>query len=126
MHLGVVGMLPGDFRTFEPEHLQSVQAEGFGGVGFHLPGDRVPEITPTDTQSCRDLFSDHNLSLVQFSISYPECLFHPQADICQEIISKITAGAEIAAGLGAHYFLIRPGSLNPEGSWTPHRDNFTS
>ncbi|MCZ6631876.1 MAG: TIM barrel protein, partial [bacterium] len=47
------------------------------------------------------------------------------ADIRQEIISKITAGAEIAEGLGAHYFLIRPGSLNPEGSWTPHRDNFT-
>jgi sugar phosphate isomerase/epimerase len=125
MRLGVVGLLPRDFRTLESSHLQTVREMGFTGGAFHLPGELCSEITPSDTERCRTLFSDHNLDLVQFSITYAECLFDPDPEIRKVAIDKIEKGAEIAAGLSAHHYLLRPGSLNPAGSWTPHRDNHT-
>ena len=36
---------------------------------------------------------------------------------------KITRGIAIADQLGAQALLIRPGSLNPAGPWTPDREN---
>ena len=125
MRLGVVGLLPRDFRTLESSHLQTVREMGFTGGAFHFPGELCSEITPSDTERCRTLFFNHNLDLVQFSITYSECLFDPDPEIRKVVIDKIKKGAEIAAGLSAHHYLLRPGSLNPAGSWTPHRDNHT-
>ncbi len=125
MRLGVVGLLPRDFRTLEPAHLQAVQNLGFTGGAFHFPGELCEEITPADTDRCRALFADRALDLVQFSITYPECLFDPDPEMRKAVVAKIKKGAEIAAGLSAHAYLLRPGSLNPAGSWTPHRHNHT-
>lgn len=125
MRLGVVGLLPRDFRTLEPAHLQAVQNLGFTGCAFHFPGELCGEITAADTARCRALFADHELDLAQFSITYSECLFDPDADVRNAIVAKIKRGAEIAAGLSAQTYLLRPGSRNPAGSWTPHRHNHT-
>ena len=125
MRLGVVGLLPRDFRTLESSHLQTIQDLGFTGGAFHFPAELCEEITTADTDRCRARFAEHNLDLAQFSITYPECLFDPDPEIRNAIIRKIKKGAEIAAGLSAQAFLLRPGSRNPAGSWTPHRDNHT-
>ena len=125
MRLGLVGLLPGDFRTLTSAHLEAVVKLGFTGAAFHFPGHLCAEITPSDIKTCKTLFATHNLDLAQMAITYPECLFHPDANIRQTVIEKIKAGAKIAADLSAQYYLIRPGSLNPEGSWTPHRNNHT-
>ncbi|MBT3602757.1 MAG: sugar phosphate isomerase/epimerase [Candidatus Latescibacteria bacterium] len=125
MRLGIVGMLPGDFRTHTDEHFEAIHQLGFTGAGFHFPGHLCEEITPSDIQACTSRFSKHNIALVQFAIPYPECLFHPDPTIRQTVIDKIEKGTQIAADLSAPYCLIRPGSLNPAGSWTPHRDNHT-
>ena len=123
MRLGIVGMLPGDFRTHEPAHLEAIRALDFTGAGFHFPGDLTPEIQPSEIDRSRQLFTDHGIDLAQLAVTYRECLFDPDPTIRQTVIQKIVNTAEIAAGLSAHYYLIRPGSLNPAGSWTPHRDN---
>jgi sugar phosphate isomerase/epimerase len=125
MRLGIVGMLPGDFRTHTPEHFEAISQLEFTGAGFHFPGHLSDDITPADVQQCISRFEKHNIDLVQFAITYPECLFHPDASIRQTVIDKIKKGTQIAADLSAHYCLIRPGSLNPSGSWTPHKDNHT-
>lgn len=125
MRLGVVGLLPRDFRTLESPHLQTIQDLGFTGGAFHFPAELCEEITTADTDQCRARFAEHNLDLAQFSITYPECLFDPDPEIRNAIIRKIKKGTEIAAGLSAQAFLLRPGSRNPAGSWTPHRDNHT-
>ena len=125
MRLGVVGLLPRDFRTLKPAHLRAVQALGFTGCAFHFPGELCGEITAADTARCRALFADHALDLAQFSITYPECLFDPDADVRNAVIAKIKKGAEIADSLSAQTYLLRPGSRNPAGSWTPHRHNHT-
>ena len=126
MRLGIVGMLPGDFRTHGDSHFEAIQELGFTGAGFHFPGEKASEISASDIDTCRARFSDHHIDLVQMAVTYKECLFHPREDVRKEVVDKIVDTAEIAAALDAHYFLIRPGSRNPQGSWTPHRENHTA
>ncbi|MBX3054050.1 MAG: sugar phosphate isomerase/epimerase [Caldilineaceae bacterium] len=123
MRLGIVGMLPGDFRTFRAEQMQAIRALGFTGFGFHLNGDDVFAITPADCAAYGRFMAGEGLDLAQFAITYNECLFHPDEDVRQRVSAKIARGTEIAAQLQAQAFLLRPGSLNPDGPWTPHRDN---
>ena len=126
MKLGIVGMLPGDFRTHEPSHLKAITDLGFTGAGFHFPGDEAGSITPDDIDRSRALFSDANLDLSQMAVTYKECLFDPDPVPRKSAIKKIVDTAAIAAALSAQHFLIRPGSRNPAGSWTPHRENHTA
>ena len=48
MRLGVVEMMPGDFRTWTKDHTRAVRDLGFTGFGFHLEGETAFEITPDD------------------------------------------------------------------------------
>ena len=125
MKLGIVGMLPGDLRSFTQNHFETIRELRFTGAGFHLPGELVNAISAEDTATCRKLFADYDIDLAQFAITYGECLFDPDPDIRSEAVSKVVAGATLAARLGARSYLIRPGSRNPAGPWTPHRDNHT-
>ncbi|MGY8823716.1 MAG: sugar phosphate isomerase/epimerase family protein [Candidatus Latescibacterota bacterium] len=123
MKLGIVGMLPGDFRTFTQQQMQAIRDLSFTGFGFHFNGDEMESITPQDCADYRHFMSDQALELAQFAITYDECLFHSDREIRQRVSDKIARGTELAAALQAQAFLLRPGSLNPAGPWTPHRDN---
>ena len=124
MKLGVVGMLPGDFRTFTREQMASIRASQFTGFGFHFDGDDVFEITNEACKQFNTFMMAENLDLVQFGIAYNECLFDTEKRVRQRVTAKINRGLEIARQIEAHVCLIRPGSLNPAGPWTPHRDNY--
>jgi sugar phosphate isomerase/epimerase len=123
MRLGVVGMLPDDFRSYTPADMRAIAELGFTGFGCHLDGGLVPEIVQADCEAFTALYAAAGLELVQFSLSYSECLFAPDPAVRVAITEKIGRGIELARQLGAQAFLIRPGSLNPAGPWTPHRDN---
>ena len=123
MRLGIVGMLPGDFRTFRPEQMEAIRDLGFTGYGFHLDGGSVFDIAVQDCAAYRRFMAGQDLDLAQFAITYSECLFHPDREQRERASAKIQRGTEIAAQLEAQAFLLRPGSLNPDGPWTPHRDN---
>ncbi len=123
MKLGIVGMLPGDFRTFTKSQMQAIRDLKFTGFGFHLNGDDVFNITVQDCKTYRQFMAEEALDLAQFAITYNECLFHPDKAERDGAMVKINRGTEIATQLGAQAFLIRPGGLNPAGPWTPHRDN---
>ena len=119
----IVGMLPGDFRTFRPEQMEAIRDLGFTGFGFHLDGEEVFGITVQQCTAYRHFMAGQGLDLAQFAITYGECLFHPDPAQRERVSAKIRRGTEIAAQLEAQAFLLRPGSLNPDGPWTPHRDN---
>jgi sugar phosphate isomerase/epimerase len=116
-------MLPGDFRTFRPGQMQAIRDLGFTGFGFHLDGGEVFAITAEDGAAYRRFMVGEELELAQFAITYDECLFHPDQAQRERVSARIQRGTEIAAQLEAQFFLLRPGSLNPDGPWTPHRDN---
>ncbi len=123
MRLGIVGMLPGDFRTFTKTQMAAIRALTFTGFGFHLNGDDIFDITTADCRHYHQLMAGEGLDLAQFAITYNECLFHPERAIRERAMTKINRGTEIAAQLCAQAFLLRPGGLNPAGPWAPHRDN---
>ena len=123
MRLGIVGMLPRDFRAFRPEHMQTIRELGFTGFGYHLNGDDVFTTTAEECAAFRRFITAEQFNLAQFAITYSECLFHPDPTVRDAVSAKINRGTEIAAQLEAQAFLLRPGSINPDGPWTPHRDN---
>src|ERR1700709_1846705 len=123
MRLGVVGMLPEDFRTYTPDQMEAITALQFTGFGCHQNGALAFEITDADCEAFKALYDAAGLELVQFSLTYNECLFDHDAAVREAVSKKIVRGIAIARQLGAQAMLIRPGSLNPAGPWTPHPDN---
>ena len=95
----------------------------FTGLSFHFPSAEIPSVPPDAATRCVQMLEAAELDLVQFGITYEECLFHPDADIRKAGIASVQRGIPTAASLNAHHYLFRAGSLNPDGAWTSHRDN---
>ncbi|NKB66178.1 MAG: TIM barrel protein [Candidatus Latescibacteria bacterium] len=125
MRLGVVGMLPSDFRTIAPEHLDAIRALGLTGAAFHAPGDKLFDITDEACHQVAQVYAKAGMDLPQFGIGFGECLFDPDADARASVLGKIGRGLEVARALQAHTCLIRTGSLSPSGSYSPSPDNLT-
>src|SRR3954468_12961836 len=123
MRLGVVGMVPEDFRTCTPAQLQAITGLGFTGFGCHLDGGLAFEITAGDCAAFKAQYTAAGLALAQFSLTYSECLFSADQAVREHVTKKIVRGIALADQLGAQALLIRPGSLNPAGPWTPAREN---
>ena len=123
MRLGVVGMLPSDFRTITVQDFEAVSALRLTGASCGVSGDLLSELRTAECRHARRVFAAAGMDLVQFGIGYGECLFDPDADQRAALLHKIGRGIEFAAELGAHACLIRPGSLSPRGSYGPTRRN---
>lgn len=123
MRLGIVEMMPGDFRTWTRQHTGAVRDLGFTGFGFHMAWDTAQDVSTAQCRQGRQFMADEQLDLAQFALLYGECLFSSDAGERALVTDKINRGTEIAAGLGAQTFLLRPGSHSQHGSWAPHRDN---
>ena len=122
MRLGVVGLC-GDFRTLTSDEIEKIKALEFTGLSFHFRSAEIPSVPPDACSRCVQMLEDANLDLVQFGITYEECLFHPDASVREAAIASVQRGMATAVSLNAHHYLFRPGSLNPDGAWTSHRDN---
>ncbi len=119
MRLGVIGLLPRDFRDITAEHLRAIRALGLTGAGFHAYGDRLFEVQAADCRKVKSLFSGAGVDLAQFGVAYGECLFDPDPGVRDRVASRIERGISVGRDLGAHACLIRPGSLSPRGSYSP-------
>jgi sugar phosphate isomerase/epimerase len=122
MRLGVVGMCS-DFRTLNQQEIEAIQKLEFTGVSYHFASSNIPHVSPDEITRCRHLLDKAQLDLVQFGITYGECLFDPRPAVRQEAIEAVNCGMSVAKELGAFHYLFRPGSLNSDGAWTSHRDN---
>ena len=125
MRLGVVGMLPPDFREISDQHLAAIKALNLTGTAFHAPGENLAAITTAECHKVRDTIAAAGMELPQFGIGFSECLFDPDSAVRDQVVSKIERGIEVARDLAAHTCLIRTGSRNPVGSYSPSRLNLT-
>ena len=123
MRLGVVGIC-GDFRKLNQEEIDEVKELQFTGISFHFSSAVIPSVSPEECTQCRFLLENAKLDLVQFGITYNECLFDPRSSVREAAIASVNSGMQVARELGAFYYLFRPGSLNPDGAWTSHKDNY--
>ncbi len=122
MRLGVVGLC-GDFRTLTSDEIEKIKALEFTGLSFHFRSAEIPSVPPDACSRCVQMLENANLDLVQFGITYEECLFHPDVAVREAAIASVQSGMATAVSLNAQHYLFRPGSLNPDGAWTSHRDN---
>ena len=122
MRLGVVGLC-GDFHTLTSDEIAKIKALEFTGLSFHFRSAEIPSVPPDACSRCVQMLEAANLDLVQFGITYEECLFHPDAAVRKAAIASVQRGMATAVSLNAHHYLFRPGSLNPDGAWTSHPDN---
>ena len=122
MRLGVVGMCS-DFRTLNQEEIEAIQKLEFTGVSYHFASSNIPLVSPDEITQCRHLLDKAQLDLVQFGITYGECLFDPRPSVREAAVESVNCGMSVAKKLGAFHYLFRPGSLNSDGAWTSHRDN---
>ena len=125
MRLGVVGMLPPDFRAISDQHLAEIKALNLTGTAFHAPGENLAVITTAECHKVRDTIAAAGMELPQFGIGFSECLFDPNPAVRDQVVGKIERGIEVARDLAAHTCLIRTGSRNPVGSYSPSRLNRT-
>ena len=123
MRLGIVGLC-GDFRTLTSEQIENIKALEFTGLSFHFPSAEIPSVPPEACTRCVEMLETAELDLVQFGITYNECLFHPDSAVREAAIESVQRGMATATALNARHYLFRPGSLNPDGAWTSHRDNY--
>jgi sugar phosphate isomerase/epimerase len=123
MRLGVVGMLPQDFRTITAEHLAGIRTLKLSGAAFHAGAKLLFEVQPAECQAVKRRFAEAGLDLVQFGLGYRDCLFDPRAEVRDELVRLIGRGIEVARELEAQVCLIRTGSLNPHGPYSPSRQN---
>lgn len=122
MRLGVVGICS-DFRTLNQQEIEAIQKLRFTGVSYHFASSNIPLVSPDEITQCRFLLEKAQLDLVQFGITYGECLFDPRSSVREAAIEAVNCGMPVAKELGAFHYLFRPGSLNPDGAWTSDRDN---
>ena len=123
MRLGVCGMLPGDFRTIAHQHLDAIRALGLTGAAFHGAGDQLFDIQSAECEKVKKVYAETGVDQPQFGIGFGECLFDHDAQVRAYAISKIKRGIEVARDLNAFTCLIRTGSLNPAGSYSPCKEN---
>lgn len=123
MRLGVVGILS-DFRKLNQQEIAAVKELQFTGISYHFASVNIPQVSTDECHKFRFLLEKSGLDLVQFGITYSECLFDSKSSVRQAAIEAVNCGMSVAKKLGAFHYLFRPGSLNPEGAWTSHRDNY--
>ena len=124
MRLGVCGMLPGDFRKIGQGHLEAIRDLNLTGAAFHAPGEELFSVQVAECEKVRAVYTDVGMDLPQFGIAFRECLFDHDAEVRTFVTRKIERGIEVARELNAQTCLIRTGSLNPNGPYTPCRENF--
>jgi len=124
MRLGVCGMLPDDFRTITHQHLEAIGALGLTGAAFHGVGDQLFDVRSAECDRVRSIYADVDMDQPQFGIGFGECLFDCDAGVRAYVVSKIKRGIEVARALDAQSCLIRTGSLNPAGSYSPCKENY--
>lgn len=120
MRSGVVGLMPADLREVTPATADRLRELGFTGVSCVM---RDPfAYTQADLARVRSVLADAGVRVAQANARYPD-LIHPDAAQRAAGLRALRQACVAARWLEAETVYVRPGSLNPAGSWTPHPEN---
>jgi sugar phosphate isomerase/epimerase len=120
MRSGVVGLMPADLRDLTPAQAGIIRTLGFTGVSCVL---RDPfAYSQADLTRVSQTLADAGVAVAQVNARYPD-LVHPDADHRAAGLRALRRACEAARWMNGATVYVRPGSLNPAGSWTPHPEN---
>jgi sugar phosphate isomerase/epimerase len=123
MRLGVVGMMPADFRDITTDHLRAIADLQLTGAACHAPIAGLGDVTSAQCAAVRSTVEAAGMDFVQFGLGFSQCLFDPDPAVVAPLLTGVARGIEVAAELQAHYCLIRTGSLSPRGSYSATPEN---
>ncbi len=119
------GILPADMNEMTPEICRRVRALGFSGI-FTRFARNDPHGTPVaQTRRLREMLADEGVRLFQ-ATGYWQNLVTPDERRRGEAVRTLQAALALAGQMGARGIDTGPGSMNPDGPWFPHPDNWTA
>jgi L-ribulose-5-phosphate 3-epimerase len=120
MKLGVVGLLP-PWEQIDIGSARQVRSAGYCGVSIFF--QRPLEADPTAIRRLKSVLDSAGLEVAQANGWY-EVLVNPDDNLRAQGIHGLQALTHIGRLLDAKTVYVRPGSLNPQGAWYPHPENY--
>ncbi len=121
MKLAVAGLVPSDPSEITAARLSEIRRLGFAGASWH-----VADVGELDEAACgrvRAAFEEVRLTLAQVLPPQHPSLVHPDPGQRAAGLQLMTQCCRITQWLGGGNLYVRPGSVNPNGPWTPHPEN---
>jgi sugar phosphate isomerase/epimerase len=117
MKLGVLGLLPPDWRNIDVQAARRVKEAGFLGAQWFIP--RPLEADPEDIQRVNRAFAEGGLEIAQVNGSY-ERLVDSDDELRAEGVRGLSALIRLGAMVQTPSVYVRPGSLSAAHHWGPH------
>lgn len=124
MRFGMSGcFLPDDMRDLSSEMCQRVRSLGFSGIFTRFRANDPHTTLQATAQQVRDLLAGEGVRLYQ-TTGYWQNLVTSDESQRRESVKTVQAALRLAGWLGARGIDTGPGSMNPDGPWFPHPDNW--
>ncbi|MBZ0303425.1 MAG: sugar phosphate isomerase/epimerase [Anaerolineae bacterium] len=124
MRFGMSGcFLPENMNDLTPETCQRVRDLGFTGIFTRFRHNNPHTTTQAEAARVRDLLAGEGVRLYQVT-GYWQNLVSSDESIRGESVRTVQAALRLAGWLGARGIDTGPGSMNPDGPWFPHPDNW--
>jgi sugar phosphate isomerase/epimerase len=122
MKIGLLGLIMSDLSDVNYNKIRWAAELGFHGVGAHLtvPASSISDQT---AEKARAVFAEQNMPFLQLWGLYP-CIVSPDEDVRRAGVEGARDIVKLAARMGVTESGVRPTSLNPNGDWWPHPDNY--
>ena len=121
MYLGVQGLMPRDLNDVDSHTTRMIREHGFTGTVCRY----LDPLSTSREQVFRlKLVLDAGgVNPCQVVAQHPD-LIDPDPAARKEGIRAMQYMCKVTSWLGAGNLYVRPGSINPYGSWFPHPDNY--
>ncbi len=120
MYLGIQALMPREVRDVDERVVARIRELGFTGVACRF--FRPLETSMEEVDRLRGVLEAGGVAPAQANALYPD-LVHPDDTQRRQGVKAMQQMCKIARRLGADNLYVRPGSLNPAGSWYPHPEN---
>lgn len=125
MRLGMSGcFLPDDMNDLSIAMCQRVRDLGFTGIFTRFRANDPHTTTKEAAQRVRDLLAGEGVRLFQ-ATGYWQNMVTSDEAVRKESVRTVQAALRLAGWMGARGIDTGPGSMNPNGPWYPHPDNWT-
>ncbi len=121
MLLGVAGFVKGDWLNVKPQDVKKVADHGF--VSALLTVSDPSAGSDEDIANIKSLYSTHGLIMPMTRGAYGGGLCGDDEDQRTWTVRFLEDTIQLSAKMDCPTTYFRPGSLNPDGAWLPHREN---
>jgi sugar phosphate isomerase/epimerase len=116
--------LPERMEDLTQDHVRRVRELGYSGIFSRFTDHDPFEVTAEQCHRVQSLLADQGVVMFQ-ATGYRPCLVHPDETARVQAVRIMCEALRIASQLGASSVDTGPGSMSPDGPWSPDPYNFT-